>query len=139
MTKEGQHLGDVLYMLAELHPDDQCRAYVEALAYYNIQYPNEQIVPEEGYSSRIVTTGPLDRLLDRESGWQPIETAPKDGTRIWCWNGVGQTDAAWINPYKDKLYLWCDNYRRYISPLPTHWMPLPQPPKPTGQEKAGAV
>ncbi len=58
-----KHLGDVLIMLAELHPGDQCRAYVEAIAYYNAQCPEERIIPTEGYSSRIVTTGPLDAIL----------------------------------------------------------------------------
>ena len=56
------HLGDVLSMLAELHEDNHCRAYVEAIAFYNAQCPDNKVFPTEGYSSRLVITGPLDRL-----------------------------------------------------------------------------
>ena len=57
-------------------------------------------------------------------GWQPIETAPKDGTRVLLW----------IEPVKIAMpFAWQDG--RWMGddyPLnmawPTHWMPLPEPP-----------
>lgn len=69
--------------------------------------------------------------------WQPIETAPKDGTVIDLWiNGARWTDCWWqvgnrLHPldgwYSDALDCgdadwFCDDQQ------PTHWMPLPAPP-----------
>ncbi len=39
------HLGKVLYILADLYPDDRCRALDDALAFYNSLRPNEKIGP----------------------------------------------------------------------------------------------
>lgn len=64
--------------------------------------------------------------------WQPIDTAPKDGTAIlafWkpvsgapeshCYGITEFVDGRWCNPEDD------DDY--YIAP--THWMPLPAAPQ----------
>jgi hypothetical protein len=70
--------------------------------------------------------------------WQPIETAPKDGTRVLVYNGkqrgyhTVEEDigvAEW-SPCMG-VYCWasiacCDGVSYYD---PTHWMPLPEPPK----------
>ena len=71
------------------------------------------------------------------SDWQPIETAPKDGS--WVLLGGGQHDAnTWYGPGPeapavvgrwDKGWFfanWDGDYRsEYL--IPTHWMPLPVP------------
>ena len=65
------------------------------------------------------------------SGWQSIETAPKDGTEI-----LGQVIGDMAVIWWDKLiwrYNWDDNGQ---FACPTHWMPLPQPP--AARAKAGA-
>jgi len=70
--------------------------------------------------------------------WQPIETAPKDGTVILVINGEEEGHytssfqigtASWDRSYSG--YYWlsnacCDGVSYYI---PTHWMPLPNPPQ----------
>ena len=79
--------------------------------------------------------------------WQPIETAPRDGTEVllWCaphsdmemdsiFAAAWVTDAGdekrpystWIIPQADdKEGGWADTLRW----MPTHWMPMPEPPK----------
>lgn len=71
--------------------------------------------------------------------WQPIETAPKDGTRVLVANSHG----AWMAEYSP---VYGSGYRRATpwfsvmlnhehihgfarSGPPTHWMPLPEPPQ----------
>lgn len=57
--------------------------------------------------------------------WQPIESAPKDGTDMlvcWCRGGT-MAVACW---WSDGWYEANDDIR-YVSE-PTHWMPLPNPP-----------
>lgn len=57
--------------------------------------------------------------------WQPIETAPKDGTRILTYRQgyVENMAVAW------SYELGWHPVFGDIWPNPTHWMPLPSPPK----------
>jgi hypothetical protein len=56
--------------------------------------------------------------------WQPIETAPKDDeTWVLAFNGDEYAVCIWTGEY------WSDN-EYMMRPQPTHWMPLPEPPKP---------
>lgn len=66
--------------------------------------------------------------------WQPIETAPKDGTRILLW-GVGD-EGPNVGSWAESVYLnnshgWIIYYARSdtIQLNPSHWVPLPEPPK----------
>lgn len=65
-------------------------------------------------------------------GWQPIETAPKDGTRLdlWSENGWRYPNAAW--DWVGDGMGWTDAHHHGSieegGPF-THWMPLPEPPK----------
>lgn len=57
------------------------------------------------------------------SKWQPIETAPKDGSDILAhWKASGTSHVVYY-----ALGRWCDDCDDEIS-TPTHWMPLPEPP-----------
>jgi len=78
--------------------------------------------------------------------WQPIETAPKDGRYLM----VGNKDGVWIASYSAQFQSgykpdnpWISlmlNHRhiekvnRNYSCVPTHWMPLPTPPKAEGEK-----
>lgn len=72
-------------------------------------------------------------------GWMPIETAPRDGTKVDVWMevypsprsmGWGDSfracdvwwaDGAWVRMHQGKPTELFDGYI-------THWMPLPAPP-----------
>jgi hypothetical protein len=69
-------------------------------------------------------------------GWQPIETAPKDGTRVDVWAFWPETLASerTANAYFDRTegdwYLGVFMSHQYMMPpIITHWMPLPPPPE----------
>ena len=62
------------------------------------------------------------------SEWRPIETAPRDGTRVlgawqfawsgdWCLMVVKWHQGAWVVPWD------------FDEVEPTHWAPLPQLPE----------
>lgn len=66
--------------------------------------------------------------------WQPIETAPKDGTKVDLWDRAG---FRWANCHWGCHYF--ENGRPVgpatwgrgspDGPQPTHWMPIPEAPK----------
>jgi hypothetical protein len=82
--------------------------------------------------------------------WQPIETAPRDGTPILCYNGlVGAYSTAfttrWIGDPEEAgsgFYqgfpcgFWSTGLDSYPfgkwDCAPSHWMPLPDPPAQIG-------
>lgn len=66
--------------------------------------------------------------------WRSIDTAPKDGTQILLYfEDIGVHEGCW---WKDPDCDCCEPYwmRRGMCfecepEVPTHWMPLPDPPK----------
>lgn len=58
------HLGAVLSYFAELHESDRCKAFDDALAFYNRENPDARVEPESGYCLMLVRNGPLDGMLD---------------------------------------------------------------------------
>ncbi|NBW20558.1 MAG: DUF551 domain-containing protein, partial [Caulobacteraceae bacterium] len=84
--------------------------------------------------------------------WQPIETAPRDGTRILIYsrsNNYGSSGKPTFDDFSvahwgeitSKYSGWCGIVKGYTVSCreglpyehenPTHWMPLPEPPKET--------
>jgi len=66
--------------------------------------------------------------------WQPIETAPKDGTDILIYQ---PPEKIWGLIFEHVIYVchfdgrgrWTESDgERYSNFKPTHWMPLPEPP-----------
>lgn len=88
-----------------------------------------------------------DELVkDASEKWRPISEAPKDGTKVWGYciaNGIPYQACIWwrgdkYTAWKDDGYVWRltenDASTRGFAeglpnPGPTHWMPLPEPPK----------
>jgi hypothetical protein len=58
--------------------------------------------------------------------WKPIETAPKDGTRIRVIRGDLQDTVEWFHPLNDWLVERDPDgvHHVLLSWQPTHWMPL---------------
>ena len=70
-----------------------------------------------------------------DAGWQPIETAPKDGTQILAYIHIDDGDIGvmkWMDFGQGlALWVWSDELMGEVDPdpyQPTHWMPLPPPP-----------
>lgn len=65
---------------------------------------------------------------DQGTGWQPIATAPKDGTGILAVQGSNMRVCSWTQCgwtfYQSKL-----GAPFVIMIAPTHWQPLPPPPR----------
>ena len=84
----------------------------------------------------------LEAKLAQAQTWQPIETAPKDGTKFFAYwpdhfcNGSECVVATWFGPVAtgcselvfQTAFEWADE-----SNNPTHWMPHVAPPAPPSQ------
>jgi hypothetical protein len=63
--------------------------------------------------------------------WQAIETAPKDGTDILvCMFGTAMVVVSFDGDVSEPSHPWLTlDGPSYHLEAPTHWMPLPEPPK----------
>lgn len=60
--------------------------------------------------------------------WQPIETAPKDGTCVLLFEPCQPIGASMeVGWYDSGLGAWYSMSGCALKP--THWLPLPEPPK----------
>lgn len=66
--------------------------------------------------------------------WKPIETAPRDGTRVLTWQpnprGSAEVIQRWIQDVttEETLGAWADDEGSHCAWDPTFWMPLPSAP-----------
>ncbi len=62
--------------------------------------------------------------------WQPIKTAPKTGTFLGFDSVIGVYQAIWDKKIDEFICLTSWGHEKdEFFPAPTHWMPLPDPPK----------
>lgn len=57
--------------------------------------------------------------------WQPIETAPKDGSDILVYHP--ERCEQFVCYYRECYWMFSPDGA--LATDPTHWMPLPEPPK----------
>lgn len=78
--------------------------------------------------------------VGRDMEWQPIETAPRDGTYVLLYEPnldiasgnktfVGKFGRVKYDSYGSKGVIFEDLSTEPWDWYPTHWMPLPEPPK----------
>lgn len=74
--------------------------------------------------------------LRAASQWQPIETAPKDGTWVLLLWPMTRTNVMVSGKYyisaRDFEEMWLSQPSVESTHEPTHWMPLPSPPTQDG-------
>jgi len=63
--------------------------------------------------------------------WMPIETAPKDGSGFIAYQSVNETQHITSScAFVDGRFVWVNfGEADHTDAEPTHWMPLPSPPK----------
>jgi hypothetical protein len=63
---------------------------------------------------------------DAMNEWQPIDTAPRDGTEILLFaRGHHSDDYRGVGQWSEQSNKWFWSF----AIRPTHWMPLPEPPR----------
>ena len=100
-----------------------------------------QAAADEAWNRLAIEDAVTGRVFDVDP-WQPIETEPKDGESVLIW----KPDERMVGEYMMAAY-WDDRRGGYVpvggfhkqgyysetagrdQGYPTHWMPLPKPPK----------
>jgi len=100
------------------------------------QAENNSIISENQRGAEIaMLEWAAQRITELENVvWQPIETAPRDGTWVVLTDGSAVGVAYWGGTYFGSDPAWVVYAHRSEFELchvdkPTHWMPLPTPPE----------
>jgi len=74
-------------------------------------------------------------MTNKNQGWQPIATAPKDWTNVISFDPA-RTETndmgVCLSWFDTEDCFWCTFDGEFIKIEPTHWMPLPPPPEQEG-------
>lgn len=132
MTRPSSDAELIARHIAELRKDARGRREVAA-----------GMMNEDGERAQLSEADRLDRLAShlealttaRDDGWQPIETAPRDGTWVLLCEYSGNPDIR--SDYYAGAYAggkdgyWMAACGQYVTetPQPTHWRMLPEPPR----------
>lgn len=94
--------------------------------------PKQELDPmSRAYDAAYRTPSPVAAAQE----WQPIETAPKDGTRIIGWPIYGHTGPREIYfAAFEHQPCWMVANSANSRQAPTHWQPLPAPPRETSND-----
>ena len=106
-------------------------AYLYALGVIKGRWPEaEAVIATDSfwynrYQTFLTSLGG-DAMSDIPSSWQPMETAPRDGTSILIWDSSGKcmVFGHWYDEWND----WQNDQNLCEIPNPSHWMPLPPAP-----------
>lgn len=91
---------------------------------------NPHIKGGENYSKRMQAALSTQAELLKACEWQPIETAPKDGTMFVAWSKRdGMMNMVFYSQSSSETW---SLGGRIKNPEPTHWAPLPKPPTAQG-------
>jgi hypothetical protein len=126
--------GDKVWVKAEVLPARSASTFVFL-----------QVTDAVGPVGHLMHPKDIRRRVKRKapaSAWQPIDTAPKDGQLvlvafrrcIYTDDSRNRTKVreAWLDPHCNGGTWWLstEGYALEGPEKPTHWMPLPEPPKP---------
>lgn len=106
-----------------MNPSDLTDAAKLAMAAYNATINN--LLAENGLLQCALGEARAGQVRPTVM-WQPIATAPHDGTVIQLWAGYYQHTGTFIS----SMDCWCalaDDVE--LVPQPTQWRPLPDPPE----------
>lgn len=87
-------------------------------------------VNSESMKNELVAGVAANARNDTPTGWQPIETAPKDQTPIDIWaNGRRMPNMSRFGVDNKDVYFDATTSECVFIVVVTHWMPLPTPPQ----------
>ena len=68
--------------------------------------------------------------IGKVMAWQPIETAPRDGTHVLLFSPDAREPFVRVGFFLDGDWwdTWCERRGFPIDADSSHWMPLPEPP-----------
>lgn len=120
-------LGDSGFTIAPIAPvtDEKLREAVDLVKYY---HSGNSVACDELSDAMQTIYATLTELTELRAAmtWQPIDTAPKDRTRVLLFvppYGVS------TGHYSQEFGKWSCHSLLNKDAVPTHWMPLPTPPK----------